>query len=167
MSKGQIKMFETTAVLIVFFFLMAISIIFYYNMSFSNQQNELVEIRRINSFQNAVRTFFMPELDCSFGGVKVYNCYDVLKLEKFSELFNTDNDFRGFYVQMFGTSLIKVDELYPNSKTLILYNFTPEKFDNKLNVFSPVLLYDPNGKGSCLGLTGSCSFGIVEVAYYD
>ncbi len=166
-NKGDIKMFETSAVLIVFFFLLTISVAFYYNMSYSNQQKELGEIRRINTFQTAVKTFFMPEFDCSFGGIKLSNCYDEIKVRKFADLFDSNDFFRSVYVQVFGTSVIKVSEVYPVSKEILVYNFTPASFNNKITSFTPVLLYNPNNNGSCFGLIGGCGFGIVEVSYYD
>lgn len=166
-KKAEIKMFETTAVLIIFFFLLAISLSFYYNFSYSNQVKELGEIRRVNAFQVAVKTLFMPEFDCSFGGVRLNNCYDEIKIKKFSYLFNNNNDFRNTYIPIFGTASIKVSEIYPNNNELILYNFTPQNFNNKIISFSPALLYNPNKAGDCFGLMGGCSFAVVEVSYYD
>lgn len=166
-KKAEIKMFETTAVLTIFFFLLAISLSFYYNFSYSDQVKELGEIRRVNAFQAAVKTFFMPEFDCSFGGIRLNNCYDEIKIKKFAQLFNNNDNFRSIYISIFGTASIKVSEIYPTNNEIVVYDFTPQNFNNKIISFSPVLLYNPNKAGNCFGLMGGCSFAVVEVTYYD
>ena len=165
-KKAQVKMFETIAVLIIFFFLMAIGLVFYYNYQTSSLQSEKEKLAQLYAFQIATKTFSMPELDCSVVGLRLANCFDKIKIKEFRNMLNED-DARLFYFKEFGFATIKIQEIYPNNEEFILYNITPKSFKSKYPSFSPMILFNSlNGEG-CMNLVkGTCSFGIIEVSYY-
>ena len=63
---AQIKMFETMAVLVVFFFLLALSAVFYINTQRSVIEDDKLRYGDNLALQVALRALYFPELDCSF-----------------------------------------------------------------------------------------------------
>ncbi len=167
-KKAQIKLFETIAVLIIFFFLLAIGLVFYYNYQSASIELEKEKMAELYAFQLATKTFSMPELDCSVGGLRLANCFDKIKIKEFKELLK-ENDARTFYFQDFGLATIIIKDLYPGGEEqILLYNLTPKSYKSKYTSFSPMILFNPVvGDKGCMNLArGECSFGIVEVSYY-
>lgn len=165
-KKAQVKMFETIAVLIIFFFLLAIGLVFYYNYQTASLQAEKEKIAQLYAFQIATKTFSMPELDCSVGGLRLANCFDKIKINEFKNILN-ENEARFFYFKEFGFATIKIQEIYPNNNEFILYNITPKLYKSKYTSFSPMILFNPLDGEGCMNLVkGTCSFGIIEVSYY-
>lgn len=159
MKKAQIKMFETVGVLVVFFFLLISGTIFYFNMQESAMKKELAKQAQLKSLQSAQRAMFLPELDCSFVSVQRDTCFDRLKLDAFAGVRADDPRLQETYFGIFGHATVFVREIYPNQDfNVTMYDNPPEEYGRKIVSFSPVLLYDPVGKGS--------AFGLMEVITY-
>lgn len=157
-TKGQLKIFETIGVLIVFFLLLIISFVFYINYQKAQFRIEREQKAVLSSTEIASKSFLLPELDCSVLGVKIPNCYDKNKLKAFTSLIN-NNAFRSYYFQLFGLSTINITDLYIPTETYVLYDFKPLGKEPKKNVFrTTVCLQEP--------ITRTCGFGIVEVTTY-
>src|SRR3989338_5605637 len=165
-KKTQVKMFEKIAILLIFFFLIFFFFFFFFFFLFLSLQSEKEKLAQLYAFQIATKTFSMPELDCSVGGLRLANCFDKIKIKEFRNMLNED-DARLFYFKEFGFATIKIQEIYPNNEEFILYNITPKSFKSKYTSFSPMILFNSlNGEG-CMNLVkGTCSFGIIEVSYY-
>ena len=80
-------MFETVAVLIVFFFLLFTGSIFYFGAQKSALQKEKVKASEQYALQIVLKALYMPELDCSFLVTQKDNCIDKIKLTKLKLLF--------------------------------------------------------------------------------
>lgn len=154
--KGQIKMFETVGVLIVFFFLLSAAAIFYFQAQQSNIQQETIYATEKYSLQLATRALYLPELDCSLLSTTRDNCIDDIKLQKMSALLQTNA--QDDYYDTFKDSTITVTQIYPNTKIVQLYNSTPQQYNDKLVTHSPILLYNP--------LSRTYGFAVIEVAVY-
>ncbi len=158
MKTAQIKMFETIAVLIVFFFLLVIGAVFYFNVQRSSLSRELEKMSELQSLQTVQKALYLPELDCSFASVQKDNCFDILKIKQLSKMLS-EQDKLAEYFQAFGFSKITVTQAYPKSDfSLALYSNIPPEYKQKLVTQSPVLLYNATSQ--------SYSFGIIEVEAY-
>lgn len=155
-NKAQIKMFETVGVLIIFFFLLAVAATFYTKIQKAELDKEIKKQSELSASQIAERAFFMPELDCSFVGIQVPNCFDTEKIKAFSEL--PDKTKIDTYFQSFGEATIKVNEVWPGNTETTLYSYTPTQQGSQLVSRSPVLLYYP--------LKNTYRFGVIEVTAY-
>jgi len=168
--RAQIKMFETVAVLAIFFFLLFTGSIFYFGAQKSSLQKEKIKNSEQYAFQITLKSLYMPELDCSFLSTQKDNCIDKIKLQKLKEMLEEDI-INQEYFNEFGYATITIQEAFPSSTTIKLYENIPTEtrtiegeekeiqvFTGKLTTQSPILLYDP--------WTEEYAFGIIEVAVY-
>ena len=156
MAKAQIKMFETVGVLVVFFFLLVVGAVFYFNVQESAMEKELKKQVLLRSLQAAQRATFLPELDCSFLSVTKENCFDLRKLEVFPDLVEErEQD----YFRMFGYANITVKKVFPESDDFyLMYIKTLDEYSDATKSLIPVLLYDP--------VLRTYDFGVIEVTTY-
>ncbi len=146
-KKAQIKMFETIAVIIVFFFILVFGMV-YYN---STQIRELERMKSEDSQLRAIEIIktvtYLPELECSKTDS---NCIDLLKLQNFED-FSEGNKL--YYYNIFFSSNISVRQLYPapdialgeKEEYQIYYN-PNNRSRSTVSSFIPVLIYDPLNK---------------------
>lgn len=157
-NKAQIKMFESVAVLVVFFFFLVFGAGFWFVLSKASAEKDLDRVITLQALQIAQRAAFMPELDCSFVGVQKENCFDIRKAEQFAAIIN-DPRARTLYFSNFGTSTIKLNETYPNPREVAtVYNNKITSYTDRVTIQNPVLLYDPGST--------KYSFGVLEVTLY-
>ena len=156
--KAQIKMFETIAVLIVFFFLLFTGSIFYFAAQKSALQKEKTAASEQYAFQIVLKALYMPELDCSFLVTQKDNCIDKIKLKKLAQLITTNEKAQTDYYGEFGYSTITVNEIYPEQTTQTIYNNTPTEYIGKIASQNPILLYD--------AWQNEYAFGTIEVNVY-
>jgi hypothetical protein len=156
--RGQVKMFETIAVLIVFFFLLFTGSIFYFGAQKSSLEKEKVKASEQYAFQIVLKSLYLPELDCSFLVTQRDNCVDKIKLQKLSQLIAASETIKADYYTDFGFADIKVTEVYPGNSTWTIYENVPDGDSDKLVTQSPILIYDP--------WLDAYAFGVMEVAVY-
>ena len=140
-KKAQIKMFETIAILIVFFFLVAFGMIFYSQMqkgSIKGEFQEIYELRAMNTVQLAN---YLPEIQCSSENIVTDNCFDIEKLNSFE---NVSENNKLFYHNLFYSSNITVEQIYPPLiKKWNIYSSIPKNWNDMSKTHIPILLYDP------------------------
>ncbi len=156
--RGQLKMFETIGVLIVFFFLLFTGSIFYFSAQKSALQKEKVKASEQYAFQIVLKALYLPELDCSFLVTQRDNCIDRIKMQKLSQLIAKNETVRNDYYTDFGFADITVAEAYPGSTNWTLYANIPEEYFDKFVTQSPILIYD--------AWLNTYAFGVMEVAVY-
>jgi hypothetical protein len=156
--KGQLKMFETIGVLIVFFFLLFTGSVFYFAAQKSALQKEKVKASEQYAFQIVLKSLYLPELDCSFLVTQRDNCVDRIKLQKLSQLIATNETVKADYYNDFGFAEISVAEAYPGNSTWTLYKNIPDEYVDKLVTQSPILIYD--------AWLDAYAFGVMEVSVY-
>ena len=159
-SKAQIKMFETIAVLVIFFFLLVVGSAFYFGAQRSALEKEKAVAAEKAAFQVVLRTLNLPELDCSFLATQKDNCIDKIKLAKLSGILREDENALLDYFGTFGYSTITVRQVWPvfGMQKTVLYNNTPEEEVSAIASFNPILLFDAIGN--------SYDFGVIEVKVY-
>ncbi|MEM4242835.1 MAG: hypothetical protein QXM31_02950 [Candidatus Woesearchaeota archaeon] len=160
MKKAQIKMFETIGVLVVFFMILVVGAVIYFNIQKSALEKEVFRQAQLASLKSAQRAAFLPELDCSFYRVTKENCIDRLKLSALKDLIDNDEHTRLVYFKSaFGYMNLTVRGVYPeDEKGVNIYEYQPEEYTSALKNQLPVLLYDP--------VSGRYSFGVMEVTTY-
>ncbi len=152
--KAQIRMGETIAVLIIFFFLLIFGVIFYTNVKISKQYSTNEEYFQQQSIKISQMVSFLPELQCSSENIIDDNCYDKYKLGPASTHI-IDN--ANFYFPFFSYSEIVIDEIYPGTDSWVLYNHTLNR-SYPMFTYVPISLYEPTTK--------EYSFGVLSISYY-
>lgn len=138
-KKSQIKMFETIAILIVFFFMVAFGLVFYSQIqgrSIKSEFQERYELRSINTVQLAN---YLPEIQCSAENIVTDNCYDIMKLKHFAEV---SKDSKLYYYNLFYSSNITVSQIYPTEESWEIYSSVPDDWKEISKIQIPILLYD-------------------------
>jgi hypothetical protein len=159
--KAQIKMFETIAVLVVFFFLLVFGASFYFVLQKSSVQRAVIRTIQLQSIQTTQKVSYLPELDCTQVGIQVENCFDEIKLEKFADMLNdvdTGEKTRLDYFNVFGYSTIVVRSIFPKAKNYTLYEKPLEDYSTMFKNNVPLTIYDP--------IENRYSFGVLEVTFY-
>ncbi len=153
MKHAQIKMFETIAILIIFFFLVTFGFIFYAKIEKVNQKAELAEKTVENAVRIAQEVYHLPELQYT-----EYNdpkgAIDQLKLQKAENIFEQRKE---YYFNSLGYVNISIEYIYPNHYTRILYDF-PKNDSELIPTPLPILIRDP--------ISGNNTFAILHVGVY-
>ncbi len=122
-KKAQIKIFETIAVLIVFFFILSIGMIFYAREMEKSQLTELEEGFELQALDVIQLTSNLPELQCSSDNIIIENCFDLAKLKSFAQIYQGQNI--QYYTNVLGKSRVVLNEIYPGSDTWTLHDQKP------------------------------------------
>lgn len=160
-KKSQIKMFETIAVLVVFFFLLIFGASFYFVLQKSSIQKAAQRSIQLNSIQVTQKVSYLPELDCTQIGIQVENCFDAIKLKRFSDILNdeeTGEKTRLDYFNVFGYSDIVVRSIFPVEQNFTLYKKPLDDYTTMYKNNVPLTIYNP--------VTRRYSFGVLEVTFY-
>ena len=156
---GQMKMFETIAVLIVFFFFIAFGLIFYGMIKSKTMQSEHESRLESNAIELAQKVSFLSELDCSQTGIQKENCFDRYKIKAFSNLLNQSAE---YYFFIFGFSKIKINQIFPQQEEYIIYDRPKSSFSSAIMTPIPIVVYD-----EIASKLGRYYFGVMEVTIYD
>lgn len=150
-------MFETIAVLMVFFFLLAFGLSFYFVIAKAGAQREHSRTMQLQAIQTAQRLSTLPEFDCVKIGVQIENCFDIFKVEQFADAI-TNPDMRDAYFDIFGFVDVELKQLFPTNRSFPIYkNPRPDAgFDLTM---LPMLVYSP--------IDDAFSFGVLEVKFYE
>jgi hypothetical protein len=163
-KKSQIKMFETIAILVIFFFLVGFGFIFYARVHKTTSQIEFSEAQEFKAIQISERAAFLPEIQCSSHNEPIDDCIDIEKLEAFS---NAVSNNLQYYYNLFEFSNIIVEEVYPDQESWTLYDNPKQDFKDQISIQLPILLNDPTSDGVCgTQLQGKCYFGVMHVSIY-
>ena len=150
-------MLESVAVLVVFFILLVISSSVYFGIQNSRVNNERIIYEDAEAFRALVRLQSLPELDCSFASARTINCFDLYKLKSFSQ-FRDNINFTDFYYPIFGNAEIKINIIYPEVQSFMLYNMSSLKYKAMIKKYIPVVVYDP--------VSSRYYFGVSELIKY-
>ncbi len=156
-KKSQIKMFETIAVLVVFFFLIVFGVSFYFVMQRSSYNRQVERNSQLISVEMTQKISDIPELDCALAGIQIDNCIDKIKLQSLSLVMNESLK-KASYFELLGYSKIYVRTVYPEFAKYDLYELEPENFISAYRNQIPVALYDP--------IERKFEFAVLEVTTY-
>jgi hypothetical protein len=155
LKKSQIKMFETIAILVIFFILLMFGFIFYTRIQKGTFEAEQEEVTVLKSVETSQKISFLPEIQCSRDNIEEKDCIDLLKLEKAGEVITLNI---ADYFNIFGYSNTYVKEIYPEENEYLLYDFPRKENRGKISTQFPVSLYNPQ--------TDTYAFGVLFVDIY-
>lgn len=153
-TKAQIRMGETIAVLIIFFFLLGMGAIFYTQVQRTKVYSNIEETIAQDSIRISQIVSYLLEFQCSSENIVDDNCYDLYKIKASLGHINQNYD---YYLPFLMDSEIVVEEIYPNPDSWVLYNNTNQK-SAKIFTNIPISIYDPTTK--------KYAFGVLSVAYF-
>ncbi len=162
-KKAQIKMFETIAVLLIFFILIGFGLIFYSKIQGQGFQAKTDENFELKAIQTAQLVSFLPELKCSSDGVPTKDCFDKLKVDALNEVLNNpqNKDIKdGYYFDIFGFSNITIEQIYPSiqDNNWAIYEKIPDDYKAKSSIKIPISLYD--------AISREYGFGVLNIDVY-
>ena len=157
--KAQVKMFETIAVLVVFFFLLIFGVSFYFVLQRSSYNKQVERNAQSNAIKISLQLSDIPELDCALTGVTIDNCIDTEKLGIMQQLLQDPETFQDYF-PIFGYSSINITTLAigQERQSFTLYANQPSTFRSAYKNFVPILLYDP--------VANAYTFGVLEAVIY-
>jgi hypothetical protein len=155
--KAQIKMFETIAVLVVFFFILVFGVSFYFVLQRSSYNRQVERNAQLLSVQISQKISDLPELDCALTGIQIDNCVDKVKLEKLDSALEDDAK-QLVYFSVLGYSEIYLHTVYPEFQKYDIYENEPGSYSSAYRNQIPVLLYDP--------VESKFEFAVLEVTTY-
>ncbi|PIZ52359.1 hypothetical protein COY26_04715 [Candidatus Woesearchaeota archaeon CG_4_10_14_0_2_um_filter_33_10] len=156
-KKSQIKMFETIAVLIIFFVLIGFGLVFYSRIQgpqFQEKQEENFELKAI---QTAQIVSFLPEIQCSSDGIITNDCFDILKIDALNYI-NTGEIRDEYYFDTFGYSNISINQIYPPGVNWEIYKRPLTNSKSKSSIQVPISLYNASSR--------EYNFGVLNVDVY-
>ena len=167
-KRGQIQLFETIAVLLVFFIIVGLSISFYFFISKQGSKKEHQRALELSAITTAQKVSTLPELDCIQVGVHLEKCFDELKIKAFQDTV-AGKPVQDFYFDTLGYSRLSLQKIYPRSSPAITLYDKPPLTDasNPLamanisieKTFLPINTYDP--------LSKTYGFAVLEVTFYE
>lgn len=159
-ERGQIKLFESIAVLVVFAFLLVFGVNFYFTMQRTSIEREVARQEQLRVFSLAQKAAFLPELDCAIAGIQQEACIDVSKLRGFADVLE-ESDAIQLYFPVFGWSTVTVTQVYPPKQIFRMALYTRELVGqtsaNRAQI--PILIYNAT--------TQAYGFGIIEVTAFE
>ncbi|MBD3249778.1 hypothetical protein GF336_07060 [Candidatus Woesearchaeota archaeon] len=145
-AKAQVKMFETIAILVVFFFLLGIGFMFYARIHSASTRAEQREQSVLKAVEIAQIASHLPELEYTFNNdPKGY--IDFYKIDGANK---TINENTAYYFTLFGNSRITINQTYPEEKSWVIYDLP--RGESSFLTPVPTLIYDPVGNRKNLGI---------------
>ncbi|GEM_PF-1099177 len=154
---GQIQMFESVAILVIFFFLIAFGATIWYGAQKTSLTKDLEQTLTTNALNIALRATHAPELDCSLLGVQQQECIDITKAEQYANITQQEQA-RLMYFELFGFSTITLTQLYPAREPLILYTNPLQNATTIHTTGLPILIQNPAQQTN--------SFGMITIQTY-
>ena len=167
LNKGQIQIGENIAVLVIFFILIAISLVVYVAFKQGDVRGTRTTLLDREAVDIALTTSVLPELKCTARGSDEGNCVDLLKAQSLSTLIATQPEFFLFYQNIFAGeavaqgSLILLHEIYPRMSDVIIYNNTPNMTRREIPIYFPVVV-----RNVSMNRLERDAFGVLEVRVY-
>ena len=139
--KAQMRILESVAVLVVFFILLVIGSSIYFGIQNSKLAKEKLVYENVETLRTLIKLQSLPELDCSFASAHTINCFDLYKLEAFSDITKAEYA-QEFYYPIFGDATIKIQVLFPVELNFTIYDIRPADYESFIRKTMPVLVYD-------------------------
>jgi len=155
LKKSQIQMGENIAIIFIFILLVVGALLFYSKVQRAEFGISKDEVSDKEFVQIAQTVSFLSELRCSSENIPVDNCFDALKLDKFTSMVNSSYL---YYENDLKASTIVLEQVFPdNGKFWVLYNNTQNR-SNSFPAYIPVSIFNATA-----GPLGSYYMGVLVV----
>ncbi|MBU1204485.1 MAG: hypothetical protein KKA61_00405 [Nanoarchaeota archaeon] len=164
-KKAQIKMFETIAVLLIFFVLIGFGLIFYVRVYSGGIQETGEEYFELKAIQTAQLVSFLPELQCTSPtsmSIVDDNCFDLLKVKALSGIISDPENQKlrnEYYYDLFGFSKISIEQIYPSEMKWDVYDKSPANKKSMSSIKIPISLYNASSREN--------NFGVLNIDIYN
>ena len=147
-------MMETISILFIFFIIVVIALIFYYNIAKSGAQDQLDKFQDLSRIQIAQIASSLPELQCAQNNIVKANCIDILKMDAAAkEGGNVISGNLNDYFDLFAYSNITVQDIFPgDTRQWTIYERKPDTIAAKRVNFFPISLYNATADTYAFGL---------------
>ena len=149
-------MFESLAIMIVFFFLLMFGFIFYTNFQKISYGKEAEKATILNSIRLSEQIFSLPEIQC-IGDRR--DCIDLFKLEAAYDVINLNQP---DYFVIFGNSNVTLRQIYPEpankDEITQIYDFPKKQYAGVIISNFPIALYNP--------AKDTFAYGVLTIGVY-
>jgi len=152
-QKGQIRLFESIAVLLVLVFLFVFGIQYYAGVQKNAYERMSDQFNRLDSIKAANQIMSSPFLVCSTRNIRSGLCLDKYKLQAVSD---PDADIP--WPSGVALMNIRVEQTYPSLDSWQITNYQPAQNVSSFATQFPVVIYDP--------FTFTNTFGFIEIRTY-
>lgn len=164
-TKAQVRMWETIAILVIFFFLLIGGITFFTRLQQAGAKEEQKYFGQLDAIEITKVIQNLPELECP-STLQVSNCLDELKIVAMGGdigitgiLQNPSADIEKHYVDLFGYSNVIIEKIVPVYKKWEIYDKKREVGDESMSSANiPISVYDPK--------ENKFGFGVLTVNVY-
>ena len=164
-------MFETVAILVVFFIIVGVGFIFYSSINKTMITREAKDRTELKSIEAAQRLTYLPEIKCTSSVAKeIGSCVDYYKIKMFKRMFESNPNPKEYYYDILGFATIKVTELYPGNEEIVIYDYPKPNWES-MDVYQiPVVLLKEGVRISRCGpefSNAECDYAVVERGVYS
>lgn len=160
-KKAQAQMWETIAIIMIFFFLLIGGITFYSRLQQASAKEEQKYYGQLNAIEITEVIQHLPELECP-PTLQASNCIDEIKLDVMDTLLSSsDVALKKHYADLFGFSQIIVQRIVPTPKPWDIYNQKKTEAattDSRSSANIPISIYDAS--------QNTYGFGVLTVNVY-
>jgi hypothetical protein len=171
MKKAQIKMLETIAILVIFFFLLIFGFGFYARIQQVYYEEQKEKNAALKALQIAQKSAYMPEFQCSVQNIQDDNCFDIYKVRIFNKKLygddgipqsppsDDDSSLKSTYYDILGHSELLLQQIYPevdpDDENITIYSNLLADSSHISSNMIPVSIFD--------GGTREYSIGILHI----
>lgn len=175
-KKGQLKILESVAVLIVFFFLVGMGISFYGRIQLQSLDAAKEEFGHLDAIKISQKIVHLPELRCSIQNTDQGSCIDLYQALAWASLSYDDTcrdalggdafardlcgERLGHYFEQIGPGEVVLTRIYTQTlyrqsepADIVLYNYTIDvKSEGETKTQIPLIIYDSVTQTNDLGV---------------
>ncbi|MBT5021374.1 hypothetical protein HOK51_10150 [Candidatus Woesearchaeota archaeon] len=156
-KKAQVRMGETIAILFIFFILLIIGALIYFNIQKTTIRRDIAERFEASAVELSQVVSFLPEIQCTEKNVVEPGCFDLFKIIALSDI-SKEKQNSAYYSREFGQSLIQIKQIYPFEMSWTLFNNTPDKLVESSLFQIPISIFDASEEAS--------NFGILQIRVF-
>lgn len=146
-------MFESIAVLLIFFIFVGLGLMFFVRAWKDKSREAGQKFESLEAIKVALVVSNLPELVCTNGEHITSTCFDKYKLMAFNELLNTSSKYKNeHYFNLFGYSSIIVEPIYPQGTAIGVYERKKPNTKGKQSFIMPIGLYDSGRKSTAMAV---------------
>jgi len=160
-KKAQIEMGETIFVVIIIIVLIVLGIKFMGTEQGKSIEKKVDKFKELDAIVVAQLTTSLPEVSCSYSGVRSSSCFDTTKVAAFEKLLTNDSDLvMEYYYEQLGNVNITIEQVYPPGESWELYinkySETGQNYGKPMMI--PVALENP--------ITHESGFGVLYITQF-
>jgi hypothetical protein len=164
-KKAQLQIMENVFMLLIVFVILAIALVFVMMMQKAAQKDKLEEYKELDMIKKSQILSFLPEMQCSDNNNLDPDCFDIYKIDVFTEHLKRD---KLYYPNLLGNIKIEIVEFDPSPeipddkriiRTWVVYDNPKPDVKGEKNLQFPVLLKDV--------VENSNHFGVIKLGVYE